>query len=390
MILSIKKRYSSEWIFLITLFIYVTSQLIQASTLGYILPSALFVLIRFGVLVATTLSIVARKKHSKKYVMAMLVIVAAIMAMVAFGEYLWALAIPLFLVLASDGTDYKCIIKCVAFAIIFATVLVILMCALHAIPDYTYTHRVGNVIKVAHSWGFKYYSSLGYVSMALTAMYLYLHDDISFFKLSIIAIFNYFLFLVHTTQLSLLLSVIFLVAYVFTRKLNLLNFNNKFWKVVSTIIPSLLCLGTIWLVELYNKNALILSLQFSTLTSRLKYSVQAIDQYGISLFGSEVTMYGNTQKYYGNATSGFYIDSGFLYSLIAYGIIFTVLIIFIYTLIYRYIASSGDSFLFVWLSVILVACVVNNFLLNCYFNPIIFLLPYALRNSFENKHQGTS
>ena len=262
-----------------------------------------------------------------------------------------------------------------------------LSCVVNILPDYTYTHRMGDIIKVAHSYGFKYYSSPGYIAMALTAIYLYLHENSSYFKLGIIAFINYALFLYHTNQTSILISVFLIIVYIFTRKIKILTFDNKIWNCFSTVFPSLLCLGTVELINLYAINALILSQSFSTLTSRLKYSLQAINQYGISLFGTKVTMYGNTQRYYGNATSGFYIDSGFLYSLIAYGIIFTVVLILIYTIIYKYTVKC-DGFLFVWMSVILAACVVNNYLLSCYFNPLIFLLPQAIQN-LSNKDKKT-
>lgn len=385
--LKIKKRSSEEWFFLVILFIYIVSQLVSDSTFYYILPTILFKIVRFGVLLGSTLSILVCKKYTKMYLMAIGSVATLLIVMFIFNEYFVAMAIPLLLVLASDVTDYKSTLKCIVLAIFFSTFFIMLSCALHILPDYTYPHKMGEIVKTAHSYGFKYYGTLGYIFMSLTAIYLYVHENISFFRLGVIALINYVVYLFHTTQLAIVVSTLLLIGYIFTRKIKLLNFNNKFWNIVSIITPSILCIGTVELVNLYKNNVVVLSLRFNTLTSRLKYSLQAINEYGISLFGTEVTMYGNTQKYYGNAKSGFYIDSGFLYSLIAYGIIFTILIVLIYTLIYKFIASGNDGFLFVWMSVILVACVVNNFLLSCHYNPLIFLLPYAIRHVFKNKRK---
>ncbi len=385
--LRIKQRSTGEWFFLITLFIYVMIQLLGSSTADYLIPNSIFKIVRYGILLATAFSILIYRNYSEKYILTIFAVAIVLIGMLMFNEVFVAVAIPLLLVLASKVTNFNSILKCIALATVFTTIFIMLSCVVNILPDYTYTHRMGDIIKVAHSYGFKYYSSPGYIAMALTAIYLYLHENSSYFKLGIIAFINYALFLYHTNQTSILISVFLIIVYIFTRKIKILTFDNKIWNCFSTVFPSLLCLGTVELINLYAINALILSQSFSTLTSRLKYSLQAINQYGISLFGTKVTMYGNTQRYYGNATSGFYIDSGFLYSLIAYGIIFTVVLILIYTIIYKYTVKC-DGFLFVWMSVILAACVVNNYLLSCYFNPLIFLLPQAIQN-LSNKDKKT-
>lgn len=312
-----------------------------------------------------------------------------LMIMLFIGNYFFSIAIPLLLALASETTDFKSTLNYIVLSTIITTALVVLLCILNIIPDYTYTRKMGDIVRLAHSCGFKYYSSLGYICMTLTGIYLYQQKDISFLKLGIIELISYGLYLVHTNQTAIAFSTILLVAYIFTRKMKVLNFSNKFWKFVSIVTPSLLCFGTFELINLYKKGILALPLYLGTLTGRLSYSVRAINEYGISLFGTKVAMSGATQKVYGDATSAFYIDSGFLYSFIAYGIVCTILIVFIYTLIYRYVASIGDGFLFVWMGGILALCVINNYLLSCYFNPFIFLLPYAFRSPFNNQVKDT-
>ena len=381
--LRIKQRPSEVWIFQIILFIYVALQLLASSTFDYLLPHSFFRVIRYGVLLSTLFLILIYRKYSLKYTLTIFFIAIVLIIMLLFNEVFLAVAIPLLLVLASKVTNFNDILKCIMSATIFATTFIILSCVLNILPDYTYAHMIGDVVKVAHSYGFKYYSSPGYITMTLTAIYLYLHENSSYLRLCVIFLIDYALFLLHTNQTSILVSIFLIVIYIFTKKIKILNFNNKICNFFSVIFPSFLCFGTIGLVNLYKINVLILPQSLSTLTSRLENSLQAINQYGISLFGTTVTMYGGTQKHYGNALSSFYIDSGFLYSLIAYGVVFTVAIILIYTIIYRYTVNSNDAFLFVWLSVILAACVVNNYLLNCCFNPLIFLLPQAIQNMSE-------
>lgn len=390
MVLRIKKRNSQEWFFLAILYIYVSSQLINASTLDYMLPDSLFKLIRYIVLLGAAFSVLISKKHSLKYLIIMTLTTIMLMIMLIAGSYFIAIAIPLLLALASEVTDYKSILKCIALSTILTTAIVIFCCAFNIIPDYTYTRKMGDIVRMAHSCGFKYYSSLGYICMTLTAIYLYLQDDISFLKLGITELVSYGLYIIHTNQTAIAFSTALLVAYIFTRKIKAFSFNNKFWELISIIMPSFLCFGTFALINIYKIGILVLPSYFGTLTARLRYSLQAINDYGISLFGTEVTMYGNTQRFYGNAMSGFYIDSGFLYSFIAYGIVCTIFIILIYTLIYRYVAGVGDGFSFVWMGGILASCVVNNSLLICYFNPFIFLLPYALRSTFVNQIKDVS
>ena len=385
MILKIKKRNSREWFFLAILYIYVSSQLINASTLDYMLPGVLLKLVKCVALLGAVCSILTRKRYSLKYVTVMGTIAAALMIMLIVGNYFVTIAIPLLLALASETTDYKSILKCIVLSTILTTALVMSLCVLSIIPDYTYMRKIGDTVRIAHSCGFKYYSSLGYICMTLTAIYLYQHKDISFMQLGIIGVVGYGLYRIHTNQTAIMFSIALLITYVFTRKIELFDFRKRFWKLISIVTPSLLCFGTLGLINLYKNNIFILSSYFGTLTGRLNYSLQAINEYGISLFGTKVMMYGMTQKVHGNATSSFYIDSGFLYSFIAYGVVCTILIVLVYTLIYRYVACIGDGFLFVWLGGILALCVINDYLLSCYFNPFIFLLPYALRNTFGNQ-----
>lgn len=384
MILKIKKRHSQEWFFLAILYIYVSTQLISASTLDYMLPNISLKIVKCVVLLGAIFSILTNKKYSLKRLIIMVFIAIVLMIMLVVGNYFIAIAIPLLLALASDVTDYKSILKCIVLSVILTTATVIALCALNIIPDYTYTHKMGDVVRTAHSCGFKYYSSPGYICMTVTAIYLYQREDISFLKLGIIELVSCGLYLVHTNQTAIIFSTLLLVAYIVTRKIKVFSFTNKFWRFVSIITPSFLCFGTFELINLYKKGILILPSYFGTLSGRLFYSVRAINEYGISLFGTKVAMYGVTQLVYGNAKSAFYIDSGFLYSFIAYGVVCTILIVLIYTLIYRYVASIGDGFSFVWMGGILALCVINNYLLSCYANPFIFLLPYALRSTFRN------
>ena len=109
-----------------------------------------------------------------------------------------------------------------------------------------------------------------------------------------------------------------------------------------------------------------------------QYAVEAIEKYGIRLFATRVQQFGNTAKVYGSAESAFYIDSGYVYSVIAYGIIFTVLVLVLYTILFRYLYQTNEKILYLWVATMLFSSIMNNFLYDIMNNPVLFLIPAAV------------
>ena len=78
----------------------------------------------------------------------------------------------------------------------------------------------------------------------------------------------------------------------------------------------------------------------------------------------------------GNPVKYFYIDSGFAYSLLGYGLIFTVIVVFLYTVLFRYSCFVNDKYLFVCITAVLFFTMINNTWVTLNYNPmLLFSLP---------------
>ena len=85
-------------------------------------------------------------------------------------------------------------------------------------------------------------------------------------------------------------------------------------------------------------------------------------------------------------SSYFYIDSGYVYALLVYGIIVFLLLIIAHSFIFRYAVVKEDSMLWIWCTEICIFSLLNNSLINLNMNPLLLLLPIAIKDFiFKNK-----
>ena len=291
------------------------------------------------------------------------------------------IVITVFFIFSARNIDFEIILKLLAVNILLWSGVVILSCLAGRIDDYVYPHLVGSGRVVAHSLGFKHYISLGTMGLTITFIWLYFKKKISIIESAIIILLSYLFYKVHTNRLTFLLSVALVCLCYFFNKKNKFPFSSRMWKIISIILPAFNYVFTLILLLLYKNNFFSFNSNFlSTIASRLSSSLKAIDLYGIGLFGEKIIQYGITKTYYGNAVTDFYVDSGYVFSLIGYGILFSLVLIFLYSKLYKYIWNKKNTILYIYLGLILMASLVNDFLLDVSINPILFLIPKALWN----------
>lgn len=386
--MDIRRIKVSDFLFFNALICYCAHYFLNASLLEEILPNIFFTLLKIVILALLFLKWMTVENFTEKKIFTWGIILSALLLVMLTGGYR-ALMLSVCLIISGQNVDFDKIIKVLFFNTIFWLVVIVLLCKIGILPDYTFEHNVGGVSTVAHSFGFKYYSWIGYISMAATMMWIYLRKRLNIFELGILVALNVLLYKFHTTNLPLGLTLLFILAYFVVEKMHIIQFKSKVWKMVATILPVVLCSFTFTVVIAYGKGLFSLSISWmNTIVSRLKYSVQAIEEYGIHLYATNVEQLGNTAKVYGEADSSFYIDSGYVYSIIAYGIIFTVIILVFYTILFRYLYKNNNRILYIWITSLLFASCVNNFLYDIINNPVLFLIPTALFNGGSLKNNS--
>src|SRR5699024_4578028 len=73
-------------------------------------------------------------------------------------------------------------------------------------------------------------------------------------------------------------------------------------------------------------------------------------------------------------------DSGYLYTLLAYGILFTLLLLLCYTWIFQYLYRQKEVLLYGWLGLFMFLNIFNNYLLLLEINPLLLLTLTAVRS----------
>ena len=367
----------NEFLFFAAFIFYFAHYFINASLIDNLVPGVLR-LFRLAVLFILALKWLFAERYSKKKVWVWGIFLITLLSVVVGGRYR-AILLSMCLILSGQEIEFQKIVKALFLNTAGLSILIVLLCFLGILPDYTFVHELGSKVVTAHSWGFDYYSWLGFIAMALTMMWIYLRKKVRLFELIILGLLNYVLFEFHTTNLAFYITIMYMAACYCVEGLHIICFMKKFWKYFATVLPVVLCTLTFAIVFAYEKGILSVGISWmNTVVGRLEYSVEAIEKYGIRLFATRVQQFGNTAKVYGSAESAFYIDSGYVYSVIAYGIIFTVLVLVLYTILFRYLYQTNEKILYLWVATMLFSSIMNNFLYDIMNNPVLFLIPAAV------------
>ena len=384
----IKSRLTKKELLFYTAFgINIFRRLLQVSLINYITPSFLYRGADYLVLILLLVQWISYEKFTIKKLLVWGISLSTCLLMFIMHGYLSPL-IAISLVLSAQDIKIERLVKFSSRILLSITLIVVGSYALGIVQDYTYVHRVGGELVTAHSYGFKYYGTIGYIFMTLTASYLFLHKKSKVIVLIILFFVNYWAYSFHTTRLAFYVSVAFIIFYILLNRFEVIKLKLKIWKPIAAIFPTLLCFVTYVLVRLYSQGGRTALLTvFNTINSRFAYSAEAVREYGICLMGSKVIMYGNEKLIYGNATTGFYIDSGYIYSLVAYGIIMTVVILILYTILLRYLVDEKAAFLTIWTMFLLVCSMMNDFLLSPEYNLVMFLIPQAIISAYKKRQK---
>ena len=376
-----------DFLFYIAITFYCADYYISASLFDYKVPNILSLLLQIVVLICLVIKWIFTERYTWKKLVAVFVIIISA-GIVAFTGQYNSLLLFMCLVMSSSNIEFDEIIKLLEINVWFWMILIILSCKVGLLQDYTYAHYTGNILYTAHSLGFKYYGWVGYGIMALSMMWIYRHKGANFVQTALIIGLNYVFYRIHTTNLALIITALFVVMCYCTEKLKIVNLTSKIWKVIACAMPCALYSLTWITIWLYKSGKVLFLIPIlRTIVARLKYSIKALDIYGLHIFGTHVTQIGNVEINYQNvsSTNAIYIDSGFVYSTIAYGILFTIVLLVIYTWLGVYLYKNNQRILYIWLLIMMVACCINNFMCDIINNPIIFLLPSAVFSAKKTK-----
>ncbi len=306
------------------------------------------------------------------------IMIACVIAATSTGRT-YLILTALFIICA-EKMEFDEIVKTSLIASSLTITFIVLSSIVGIIPNYTYHSSAG---RAAMCLGFTYYSKVPYTVCFIFIMYMFLRAyKIKWIEIFILLIANFLLYRVTTVRLTFGIMLIAFALEILLIKFKLLDLNKKSIRLFSSIAYPLF-FGVVIIITclfIQGKPAWIYEIN-ALLSNRLKWNARALTIYPITLFGQYIEMEGNSAIRV--AQNYFYIDSGFFYSLMGYGIFFTIIFLLIYSYLYRYSVKSDNKPLFIWLTCVLVFTLINNTWVTITTNPVLLVFGCLIQSTRE-------
>lgn len=275
------------------------------------------------------------------------------------------------IMLAAYNLSNEKIIKTTAYTQGLLLLMIILLSQTGIIMDYVFDKGT----RERHSLGFTW-TTLGPIIFFYFAMcFVYVHrKNLKWYTILILEGINIWLFRMTNTRMTFYLLTLFLVFF-FLESINRKRFRYlSLFKGVYIIYPFILWLLAILTCKFYNRNSQMWSNINGLLSGRLNYSQDALNNYGLGLFGNNIEWKGfsilNTSYGVGEYN---YVDSSYLQLTFNYGLIFTAVVMIIFSYgIYKAIKANDYYCVFVYIAVLTISLTEPQ-LMNFAFNPFSLL-----------------
>lgn len=360
----------SEAIYLICYVFFIVSSYIFGEIMNK--PRAMWLIcpiISLGIVV----SVIIRKHTIKNLSLRLIIILVFCIASVV--SRMPQMLVYATLICGADSTSFQRVCRYCLYTCTIFVIMTMILNLFGIIPDVGSWYRFGVHIR---SFGFGYYSIVPFTFLYMVLIYLYLQYEkqrnASWLEMLVIALLNYLLFSVTTLRLTYYLVYLTLFMYIILIKFEWFNLKNKLINFLTILIfPSMFAL-VIWINYVFTYSDPMLFQLNRLLSNRLALGHEAIQRYSINLLGNYIEV--NNSEI---ASEYFYIDSGFLFSLLGYGLLFTALLLIIYMYLHNYFASTNNKMMFIWLTIVAVFSTTNNTWISLQYNPIVLMLPMILK-----------
>ena len=308
-----------------------------------------------------------------------LLVVQQILIVAAFAvvsiEHPDLLPLGLFIICA-HFSSFKKIAVVSSFVIAVTTLAVIIASQYGWTVDMT-VKRFKNTA-TAHYFGFGHYAIWARQLLFAAAAYLYSRGKkVTVVEIGLLAVLNYIVYYFSTQRLTYYTGMIMLIVFLVFVKFEIIRINNKFITFLSTAAFPVTFAFSVALHYFYDKSVPVMAKLNKLLSTRLQLGKQAFEMFDIKLFAQQVH---EITDFY------FYIDCGYLYLLFAKGIVLTIIVMFMYSYIYRYSCKTNNTALFAWITVALIYLIVDNTATNINCTAIVLLAYFiCFKENSKNK-----
>lgn len=278
-------------------------------------------------------------------------------------------------ILCARFTSFDKIVKVSTIVSGLSVLCVVGLCKMGVIADYIYFSK-GQTL---HGYGFPHYTEISYFIFFLFLEYIYLRREklswLEIFGAAVVFVINYKL---TTQRLVFYLGILVIILCVVIIKLKLLDITSTYCKIYSWLSVWICAVIAIGLSYFYNSQNSIMRIIDEITTRRLYYGNLGFSRYGVHFFPQRVVMYGASKVAFENASEYFFLDSGYVASLICNGIILTLVFLVLYSVMCYSVCVRNQKALFIWLISIIVFAMINDSWILIRDNPLILAAPTLL------------
>lgn len=276
------------------------------------------------------------------------------------------------LIIMAEGCDPDKTVKVWLLSTVLALLTILTLCWIGVLTDHIiYRADTG---KAAHCLGFSYFSYFPDLVLFCSIAYIYLKkNNVTVFHYILVGLINLLTYYVTRLNLTFYVTFIFIALDCLLMKVKKLDLGRKPVMVVSSMLFPLGAVVTFLAMVYYNPENVRCVAMDRLSHNRLGLMHLGYQRYPISLFGNRLKMVGHSALRTVAPVDYFYIDSGFAYSLLGYGMFFTVVALALYSILYLYSSRTNNKHLFAWLSCVLIFTMMNNVWVDVYYNPALLL-----------------
>lgn len=311
-----------DFLFYAVLAIFVFFTIIQTSLLPYAAPMANLVIYKLITVFRVSLVGIALFDNIK-ITTGKLILIAVCLITYIFTSY-WAFFDLFFIGVFYKNKDYQKILKTIFFSILAAVIVVVGLYFLHFMPDYIVLRDDG---RERISLGFSHPNTLGRIILLISVIYVLIRRDrMKLFEYAVMGIAAVFIYIYPNSITSafliiLMISILlFKKIYTFLRKKEIIE--NRLIRRVCIIMLPLIVAALFIILAIFMKNSGFIADFPKTLQSRVIMGKKAIDIYGISLFGNDITFTSSLNIFMNKSNEEYFVvDNFYYYLLIKFGLI---------------------------------------------------------------------
>lgn len=271
------------------------------------------------------------------------------------------------------------------YSILAGFLTVLMLNHLGFMPEFNIYRSLTNQVRL--NLGFTHPNVLGRIVFLLCALYtLKKQNEIRAYHLLLMGIIAYWVYVYPnsvTSALMILLIVVLLSItkiYSFLFQKELIK-NTIFRIAVLVLVPIILIVVYVILLNQSGEN--VFSDLSRTFSLRFIYGMQAISNYGIHLFGSNLPIVSNAGAYFGDSSMKYFvIDCLYIYLPVQYGVVPTILYFGEYIKSVRNCVRQKDIYMTVLLAIMAVYSISENGAA-LFYSSFIFI--YSLSRKYTSK-----